>query len=395
MNTKAIGGILLIVGTSIGAGMLALPMANAGIGFSQSTLYLFFAWLLMTIGAWYILEVTLFLPKGKHMVSMADATLGTKGAILTWITYLFLLYTLLSAYLSGGTDVLEGLLSKAHFALASWQTTLIFVGLFGAIVLGGIRTVDWGNRILMFGKMGIYLILITMIMPHIQTKQLITTHDPISISIFMLYITSFGFAIIIPNLRDYFHDDLRQLKIILMVGSFIPLLCYIIWNAVIIGSLPHDGAHGLLALAGAKNPTTMLANLISQTIQKPFVTVFFNMFTSICMLTAFLSVSLCLHSFLKDGLKLSSSLYHECLLAVFTFAPPLGIVIYAPGIYLSALSYAGIFCVILLLFLPTAMSYYGRKTLSGPFYVPGKTGLHIIMILSSLILLGMVLYNGF
>ena len=32
MRSRFIGGILLIVGTSIGGGMLALPVANAAVG---------------------------------------------------------------------------------------------------------------------------------------------------------------------------------------------------------------------------------------------------------------------------------------------------------------------------------------------------------------------------
>ena len=72
-----IGGILLIVGTSIGGGMLALPVANAATGFWQSSLFLLICWSLMTFGAFFILEANLYLPPGKHMVSMSAATLGT------------------------------------------------------------------------------------------------------------------------------------------------------------------------------------------------------------------------------------------------------------------------------------------------------------------------------
>ena len=55
MTSRFIGGILLIVGTSIGGGMLALPVANAAVGFWQSSAFLFICWALMTAGALYIL----------------------------------------------------------------------------------------------------------------------------------------------------------------------------------------------------------------------------------------------------------------------------------------------------------------------------------------------------
>ncbi|ASQ45023.1 Tyrosine-specific transport protein [Legionella clemsonensis] len=101
MKSRFIGGILLIVGTSIGGGMLALPVANAATGFWQSSFFLLICWGAMTLGALFILEANLYLPPGKHMVSMAASTLGKPGLLIAWLSYLFLLYTLLSAYISG------------------------------------------------------------------------------------------------------------------------------------------------------------------------------------------------------------------------------------------------------------------------------------------------------
>ena len=43
MNFKLFGSILLVIGTSIGAGMLALPIATAQLGFTGSLVLLLFA----------------------------------------------------------------------------------------------------------------------------------------------------------------------------------------------------------------------------------------------------------------------------------------------------------------------------------------------------------------
>ena len=81
----------------------------------------------------------------------------------------------------------------------------------------------------------------------------------------MLLITSFGFAIILPNLRDYFNDDIKVLKKVILIGSLIPLLCYLAWDAVIIGSLPAGGEKGLTALMQSEHTTSELADLLSNT----------------------------------------------------------------------------------------------------------------------------------
>ena len=49
MDFKLIGSILLIVGTSIGAGMLALPIATAQLGFGGSLILLFACWIVMNV----------------------------------------------------------------------------------------------------------------------------------------------------------------------------------------------------------------------------------------------------------------------------------------------------------------------------------------------------------
>ena len=80
------------------------------------------------------------------------------------------------------------------------------------------------------------------------------------------------------------------------------------------------------------------------------------------MVTAFLGVSLGLFDFLADGLKLQKTGSQGKYTLALTFLPPLAVVLFNPGIYLQALSYAGVCCVILLLLLPAIMSWRGRKT---------------------------------
>ncbi len=391
MRSRFIGGILLIAGTSIGGGMLALPVANAATGFWQSSIFLLLCWLLMTLGAFFILEVNLYLPPGKNMVSMAAATLGAPGLLAAWLSYMLLLYTLLSAYISGGTDVLGGLLQQLNIYTGAWQLTTLFTLVFGLIVYGGIHQVDMLNRTLMFAKLGIYFILVLFIAPSIHITNFQGGNSSYLGSSIMLLITSFGFAIIVPNLRDYFNDDIKKLKKVILIGSLIPLLCYVAWDAVIIGSLPSNGHHGLIALMNDPHATSSLAAMLSTTVNNTFISSLFNFFTSICMLTAFLGVSLCLISFLSDALKMNQQSVQGLGLFLLTFLPPLLIVLYYPGAYIHALNYAGIFCVILLLLLPALMSYFGRKRFACVFVVPGGKACQLLVIFCSIFLLFMAI----
>ena len=387
MNSKFIGGILLIVGTSIGGGMLALPVANSAMGFWQSSLFLLLTWSLMTLGALFILEVNLYLAPGKNMVSMASATLGKSGLVIAWLSYLFLLYTLLSAYISGGADVLGGLLLKIDIFAKPWKLTSLFTLIFGLIVYGGIHQVDMINRGLMFAKLAIYFILTILISPFIHLNNFHGGDVSYITGSIMILITSFGFAIIVPNLREYFNDDIYTLKKVVLIGSLIPLLCYIAWDAVIIGSLPANGEHSLMSLMHDEHTTSKMADMLSNRVNNNIISSLFNFFTSICMLTAFLGVSLCLISFLQDGLNMKIEGKEGLTLFLLTFLPPLLVVIYYPAAYIHALSYAGFFCVILLLLLPALMSFVGRKNFTSKYIVPGGKTCQLLVIACSIILL--------
>lgn len=363
--SKRLGGILLIIGTSIGGGMLALPIACAKAGLMTSILFLFLCWFIMTAGALLLLEINLQLPKGSNLISMASHTLGIPGKIFTWMVYLFLLYSLLGAYISGGSDVLLSLLHQLSLPISSPLATIVFTVIFGLVVYKGIRAVDFFNRGFMLGKLGVFILLLLLIGPYIHLTSS-TDSTPIAIKeSLMILITSFGFASIIPSLRDYFDEDIKGLRIIIILGSLIPLICYTLWLITIMGSLQTNGQNDLLiSLAQSPRPTSGLIQVLATTLHNNWINGFFTFFSSICMITAFLGVSIGLFDFLADGLKLKKSGHQGSTVLMLTFLPPLLIVLFKPDIYLYALNYAGICCVFLLLILPTLMTYQARKVAS-------------------------------
>ncbi|MDF1757349.1 MAG: aromatic amino acid transport family protein [Legionellaceae bacterium] len=361
INSKLIGGILLIVGTSIGGGMLALPVSMAAVGVTNSIIFLFLCWLIMTSGALLVLEVNLSFPPGSNIITMAKSTLGLPGQMIAWTTSLVLLYTLLSAYISGGSDILNSLLQQIHINLPSWATSILFTGIFGAVIYNGINTVDYVNRGLMFGKLGIYLLLVLIISPHIEARNLDKGSLPAITGSLMILITSFGFASIVPTLREYFADDIQMLRRVIIYGSLIPLICYIVWLVVIMGTVEREGANGLLSLMTSEHAASGLTTALGNSVKNGWIHGFFEFFASICIVTAFLGVSLGLFDFIADGFKLKKKGHQGIKVLALTFLPPLTIVLVNPGIYLHALSYAGVCCVLFLLLLPIMMAWRGRK----------------------------------
>lgn len=367
MKASLFGGILLIVGTSIGGGMLALPMITASFGFAHSALLFIAIWLIMTFCAFLILEVNLALPRNSNLISMAKITLGRGGALATWTIYLLLLYALLSAYLSGGGDLLHSLLQPI-IKLSNVQSTILFACFFSLFVYQGVRAVDWINRGLMLIKLISFLLLVLFISPHIQWENYHRGHWILVEAGLAASATSFGYAIIIPTLRDFFDGDIKQLRRVILFGSCIPLICYIIWIAVIQGSIPTHGPNGLMQMASTPHSVGRLTQALTQVANSILISQAAHVFTSVCITTSFLGVALCCIDFLSDGLQLKKKGGKKIGLFILTLAPPLLVALNIPQAFVLALSYAGLWCVLLLILLPITMAY--RMRYHSNYYMP-------------------------
>ena len=128
---KFIGSVLIVIGTCVGAGLLALPVTTSPGGFINSVLVLTGTWVVMTIGAFYMLEIVQWFPRGSNLISIARATMGPKGAGLTWLVFLILNYALLSAYISGASDIFHLLFGLISIGVNQALLAVIFVFVMG------------------------------------------------------------------------------------------------------------------------------------------------------------------------------------------------------------------------------------------------------------------------
>lgn len=387
MTSKIIGSILLIIGTSIGGGMLALPMATAAGGFLHSIILFLGAWAVTVIAAYYILEVNLWLPENTNMISMAHATLGKIGQAVTWLCYLFLLYSLMSAYIASGGDLLQNILANFHVHLSRWANSILFTLILGSVLFFGVHAVDIANRGLMAIKLCVYLVLIFLLAPYTHFSYLAGGHFRLLSGAVLVVITSFGYATIIPTLRTYFNSNVNALRLTIAIGSLIPLVCYLLWDMVVQGSLPAASAKGLIFMATARNATADLTNALSMLGGHTIHDLAF-VFTQICVTTSFLGVSLCLSDFFADGLKIAKKGLGNWIIMAVTLLPPLAIVLINPAIFIKSLSYAGIFCVVLLMLIPALMVWSGRyvTNVAKGYQVMGGKTLIVIEIIVSLAL---------
>lgn len=393
MNSKLLGGILLVVGTSIGAGMLALPVATAELGFWGSTALLVACWGIMTLCALLFLEVNLWLPPNSNLISMAGATLGKPGQVVAWSVYLLLLYSILAAYIAGGGDLFHYLLTAMGFSVGYGISAILFTLALGVVVYMGIRCVDYVNRGLMVGKMGSLVFLVLFIVPFVTAPNLANGEFKhiVAPSGITIAITAFVSAMIIPSLRTYFDGDIKTLRKSVIIGTLIPLICYIAWELAILGVVPLDGEHSMRQMLHSASSNSDLIVALSALLQKNVITSLAKFFISICMATSFLSIALSLSDFLSDGLKVGKRGFGSVLVYGATFLPPIIVVLFYPDAFLRALQYAGVSCFVLMILLPALMAWRGRYVAglapAGGYQVGGGKLLLASLILFSVIMI--------
>lgn len=386
--TKFIGGILLVSGTTIGAGMLALPVATGIAGFLPSIVLLFFCWFFMLYTAFLMLEATLWIKEEINLVTIAKQTLGFWGELFCWTAYLFLLYALMTAYVAGTGMIMSGSLHElTGIAIPQKFHTVPLILLFSLFVYKGTVYVDRINRWLMIGLVATYFALVTFSTPYIDIEKLSYSNwSKIELGL-SLVITSFGFHIIIPSLSAYLKRDITALKWTLLIGSAIPLVVYLIWEIIGLGIIPVEGPNGLLeGYASGIDGSTLLNSHINV----PYLGLIVRLFSFFAILTSFLGVSLSLSDFLADGLKVKKTPLGKGLLYGLTFLPPLIFTMINPRIFFTALEYAGAYGVIsLLCLLPALMVWRGRYYLhlnSGYRTPGGKVGLLLVIFISLMII---------
>ena len=385
-RSKMIGGVLLIAGTAVGAGMLALPVATGMAGFFPSMLLFLLYSVYMSFTGLLMLEVNLWVGEGNNLISMAKLTLGRWGEIVSWIVYLFLLYSLTTAYIAGGAPLLLNVLQlTTGIQLPNWSGTIPLLLIFGFCVYRGARIVDLANRLLMCGMIITYLILVIFLTPHVNPKLLAHVDWKYAFMGISVAATSFGFHIVIPSLVTYMNRDIPRLRTVILIGSSIPFFIYLLWEFLTLGIIPLDGKYGILY--GYEHGGNA-ANLMAASLNHSTLALTAQFFSFFAIITSFLGVSLSLSDFLADGLKIKKTRQGRCILYILTFLPPLIITLINPYAFMSALEYAGAFGVVVLLgLLPALMAWSGRYRLflvtHNGFRAPGgKIALALTILLS-------------
>ncbi|AIN63033.1 tyrosine transporter TyrP [Providencia stuartii] len=395
MKNRTLGSIFIVAGTTIGAGMLAMPIAAAGNGSTISLAMLFVLWALMCYTALLLVEVYQHESSETGIGSVAQRYLGSGGKFITGFSMMFLMYALTAAYVSGAGEIITSNL-KSSFAIemADWMGIVIFTVIGGGVVCFGTSSVDFINRILFAAKIVFLVIILVLMMPHVEQQNLLSapTEKVLILSAIPVFFTSFGFHGSVPSVVKYMGGDVKKLRIIFIIGSAIPLVAYILWQIATLGSINPTTFVGILAENSGLNG---LLDAIRNVVMSERTQFIAQMFMSLALATSFLGVALGLFDFLADLFKRQDNMEGRLQTGLLTFLPPLVFALFYPKGFVMALGFAAIALSILALLLPSAMAFKSRLCNERKYQVTGGTPALFIVFLCGIVVIGVQLAIAF
>ena len=381
---KTVGSTLLVAGTMIGAGMLAMPLTSAGIGFGFTLVLLLGLWALLTFSALLFVELYQTAESDAGIGTLAEQYFGKTGRIIATAVLIIFLYALIAAYISGGGSLLKDLLPESFGDKVS---ILLFTVIFGSFIVIGTHSVDKINRVLFFVMLAAFAVVLSLMLPEIKFDNLMATpiDNALIISASPVFFTAFGFHGSIPSLNKYLGGNVKALRISILAGSVITLCAYILWQMSTHGLLTQNEFLQILkedaTLNGLVKATLAItgSNVIAGAVK---------LFSTLALVTSFLGVGLGLLECIEDLLKRSFNISAGRIsLGLMTFIPPLVFALFYPEGFILALGYAGQMFAFYAVVLPVSLVWKARRAHTNlPYKVwGGNLTLIIVLVLGVII----------
>lgn len=395
---SVLGSTALIAGTTVGAGILALPAVTLPSGVLPSTALLIAVWLYALVSGLLIAEVTLNAMRleGRPSIGLlvvVEKTLGKLGARIAGGAYLFMHYALLVAYITEGGDILISAIAKIlgmENVLPTWVGTTTFTLLFGGIMyLGRERFIQKLNSAFVAIVIVSFLGLLLLGGGQVKSAQILFQDWTALGSAVSVMCVALFYQNVVPVVVTQLEGDVQKIRQSIVIGSVIPLIMFLAWNAVILGSVSPDMQK--LASVGA----TVFDPL--QTLRAggagELLGVLVSIFSEFAIATSFIGFVYGLLDFFKDiSLITQGGLSRLPLYSLILF-PPMSLGTLNPSIFFTALDYTGTLSISILGgIIPALMSWKQRQAqeLTNGMNQPLVPGGKVTLIVMIAIALGLI-----
>lgn len=389
---------MIIAGTTIGAGMLAIPIVTAGIWFYTALAVMIFSALVLMSTGLYLLEVGVQRPLGDNYHTLVREILGKKWSYFSSLCVVAAMYSAMYAYISTGTFTITDYISipgtSAFFirVLVSSIFTLWVAGFVGSSV----RWVAHTTSILV-GLMIITFLMMTVIaLPQVSLSTL-NRSQPTDLTHWEYWkylpyalpvcLASFGFHVNVPSLVKHFRGDITKVKYSVCLGVIIALVIYVIWLFIVYANIPRASFH---SVQGTEDEVVRMMHLLAGNLPSKSSRVLLlesvRWFGLLALVTSFFGIGLALFDYFLDFFRLEENAKGRCWAGLLTFLPPYMASLIAPRGFVAAISFVGLTAAFWTVIIPVLLAYKLRPNLKiGAYRVLGGTAWMGISIISAVI----------
>lgn len=356
------GSTLLLAGTAIGAGMIALPMTLSKVGLLPGMIALLVIWASVYYSALTTADLNFRAGQPSSINSLARLFQGRKAEWICKICMLLLTYSLMVAYLSGGSSIIESLLQSAAdnnitSQVPAYDTILITFTIFlFTILISKTKLIDSINRVLFFGLLASLAIVIIGIGTHLHLDNLPWIGEKVGepSSWFLLLpvvFTSFGFQLTIPSIIEYLGIAPQDVRKSLFWGSLIPVIVYCIWSLFTLGIIYQSAPLHYQQLAQDGKEVGHFIDVISHVTQWSGLRVMSWIISILALVTSAIGVGLGIKSFWGEKLS-TMGRFRNPLIGLLVVILPYLISHIMKDAFLQALAFAGMILVTLSILIP-------------------------------------------
>ena len=361
---KLITPIFLIAGTSIGGGMLALPMVLAKLGLVVSLVIMLLTWLLTYYSSLISVELNLHSDRGLSLGKLGRRFSGEYAEIVGEISVKLLSYALLSAFIYGASSIIQKLLEEYlnySMSIISIETYLSLIVVF--VLSFPIKLISRLNNLAFSGFLIMFAVLIAVIATAIDYTEMpwfVNFNLKDIAEVITVIFTSFGYQVIFHTLRDYFGKDAKSLRLSFLMGSSIPVIVYSLWTGGALSVISKTNGNFFVQITqGNIEVGALIRELANVSGFSGFHILTWNM-AIFAILTSILGVGIGLTESIRASLRISHSVVRNLSAAVLTILPAYLLAAVIPNAFTKILGFAGAILVVIAILLPAYLFIHSR-----------------------------------
>lgn len=354
------GAILLVAGTCIGSGMIALPLVLAKLGLIPSILLMLFIWYIMYYTSLLNIELNLQANRGETLGNLGKIFSGDVAKYIGVVSLKLLSYSLLAVFIYGGSSVLQTLfatklgLNYSFELIATCYTAASII-----ILMFPIKLIDYCNRILFMALLAVVGILIIGLVVTIHWSDLPLFSDnyrdlSVWAALLPVVFTSFGFQVIFHTLTNYCKKDVKMLKSAFFWGSLIPAIVYILWTSSILSTVYHRNPAFYSQMIAGSAQVGQLIEVLSEISQLEYIQFLVWCISLLAITTSVLGVGVGLCDAIEGMIekKTPNPVVRNLLASLIAVIPAYLVVLFVPNAFIAVLGFAGMILAVIAVLLP-------------------------------------------